>query len=96
LESDRGERIEIQKKQEEELQVLRVKNNELENENKTILNYEVDIILELEQFKIKSDRLNEEWKLEMKNCNYEKEILVMRNKELQKKLEQLQLPTTTS
>jgi len=85
FESDRGERIEIQKKQEEELQELRVKYNELQNVHKKVVYFAVDIICELEQLKSISDRLDEEWKLEMKNINDKKEILVMRIKELQNK-----------
>ena len=91
LESDHGERIEIQNKQQEELQELRVKNNQLQNKYVTMVKIKADLLLALERAKITNDRRDEYSKLAMKICNNEKEILVMRNKELQKKLEQLQI-----
>ena len=96
LESDRGERMEIQKKQEEELEELGVKNNELQNKCVTMVEIKADLIKKLDRARITKNRLNKNWKLAMKNCNDEKEILVMRNKELQNELEQLQVANTTS
>jgi serine/threonine protein kinase len=91
LEKDRGERIEIHNKQQEELQAVRVKNNKLQNKCVTVIEIEVDLRLELERAKIINDKLNEYWKLAMKDCEEEKEILVTRNKELQIELEKLQV-----
>jgi len=87
LNNDREERMEIQKKLQEELQTLRVINNKLEKINDTVIETEVDLRIELEREKISNDKRNKYWKSAMKNCEEEKEILVMRNKELQEELQ---------
>ena len=91
LKKDREERMKIQKKQEEELQTLRIINNEVEQECAAAIRIGVDLRLELQRTKIANEKRNKLWKSLMKNCEEENEILVMRNKELQKEVASMKI-----
>jgi len=86
LKKDREERTEIQKKLQEELQTLSVINNILQNKCDTETGTEVKLRTKLERVKIANDNLNTYRDLEMKDCEEEKEMLLIRNQELQKEL----------
>jgi serine/threonine protein kinase len=90
LKNDGQERMEIQKKLQEELQTLRVVNNKLQKKCETVMVTEVNLRTELERVKCANDNLNKYWESKVKDCEEEKNILVIRNQELQKELEAIQ------
>jgi serine/threonine protein kinase len=84
LKKDHEERMKIQKQLEEELQTSRVINNDLQKKYETVVETEVKLRKELARVKLDNDHQNKNWESKMKNCEKEKEILVIRNHELQK------------
>ena len=87
LKKEREVRMEVQKKLQEELKTLRIMNNKFQMKCDNLMAKEMYLQTELERLKLAIDNLNENWELEIKNCEQEKKILVIRNQELQKELE---------
>ena len=87
LKKDCEERMKIQKQLQEEVQKLSVINNKLQRKYETVMGTEVKLRTELERVKVANGNLNEYWEAKMKDCEEEKKILVIRNRELHKEVE---------
>jgi hypothetical protein len=83
---DREGRMKIQKKLQQELQSLRVTNYKLQTTYETVMGTEVKQRKEMEQVKF-DDNQNKYLESKMKSCEEEKNILFIRNQELQKVME---------
>jgi serine/threonine protein kinase len=84
---DCEERMKVQKELQEELQTLRVMKNKLQKKCDELMGTEMKLRTELGRVKDGNHNLNNYWEMEMKDCEEEKKILVLRNQELQKELE---------
>ena len=84
LKKDREERMEIQKKLQEEFQTLRIINNKFQKKYETVIAIEVNLRTKLEQLKTANENINKYWKSEMKDCEEENKILVIQKEELRK------------
>jgi hypothetical protein len=78
--------MKIQKKLQQEPQTLRVTNNKLQKMYETMMGTEVKQRTELERVKF-DDNQNKYLESKMKSCEEEKNILFIRNQELQKDME---------
>jgi hypothetical protein len=87
LKKDREERMKIQEDLKEELQTFRILNNQLQQMCDKVTGTEVQLRTELERARLANKNLNEYWEWKMEYCEKEKEILLIRNQELQKELE---------
>ena len=87
LKKDCEERMKVQKQLQEEVKKLSVINNKLQRKYETVMGTEVKLRTELERVKVANGNLNEYWEAKMKDCEEEKERLVIRNRELQKEVE---------
>ena len=72
-----------------ELETLSVNNKKLQKEYDRVMGTEVKLWMELERVQIGNDCLNKHWVSKMKDWEKEKNILVIRNQELQKEMEAL-------
>jgi len=87
LKKDREERIENQKKLQQELTKLRAINNNVQKKYETVLGTEVRLRTELARVKTANDNLNKYLESKTKACEEENKILTTRNQELQKEME---------
>jgi hypothetical protein len=84
---DRAERMEVQEELEEELRTFRIINKELKKECDRVTGIEMELRTELERVRVANRNLNECFESKMKDCEEEKNILVIRNQEIPKKLQ---------
>jgi serine/threonine protein kinase len=86
-EKDREERSEMQNNLQKELEKLTVLNNIVQKKYEAVLSSEMSLRTEVVRLKTANDNLHEYWESHMKNCEEEKNILIIHNQELQKELQ---------